>query len=213
MNVAKLAEILPRAPAAWLHELTVQPANFGIDTAHELASFIAQVAHESSEFLRLEENLNYSLERLPQVWRVFAINPEAPPAERKPNALALRYTHAPPALANFIYADRLGNGSPASGDGWHYKGRGPLQITGRRNYAACQAATGDPVLSLPDLLMQPRIGIRSACWYWTSRKLDDLDDDDDVRAETRVVNGGELGLAERQAYFDKALSILTEAAA
>ena len=211
INVALLSRILPRAPVAWLHELAAQMPVWGIDTPNEMASFVAQLAHESAELTRLEEGLRYSAQRLPQVWKRFAENPADLPALRRPNALAFKYANDPVALANFVYADRLGNGDEASGDGWRYHGRGPIQMTGRANYQACAGGINEPdLVQFPELLCTPRAGIRSACWYWMAKDLDILDDDDDVLAETRVVNGGEHGRVERQAYFSRALLILRE---
>lgn len=189
---------LPRAPMPWISELISVLPGSTLDTDLEVASFVAQLAHESNEFSRLEENLNYSAPRLMQVW----------PRRFPDMATAEQYAHKPEKLANNVYGLRLGNGGPETGDGWRYRGRGPIQITGRRNYARLEAAISVPVLSAPDLLLQPYAGIRSALWYWDFAKLDNHDDDDDVRAETRLVNGGEHGLAQRQAYFDSMMKNL-----
>lgn len=188
-----LRQIMPSAPTRWLEALVDEAPKWGIDTDTEMASFAAQLAHESVEFTRLEESLNYSVGRLMQVW------PRRFPTIED----ASLYARQPERLANFVYASRLGNGSQASGDGWYFRGRGPIQITGRRNYTRCALALGQPVDQQPDLLLTPRIGILSACWFWKVNGLDLHDDDLEVRAETRLVNGGEHGLAQRQAYFDK----------
>lgn len=193
LTATAIKAALPRAPSVWIAALLDEAPRWGIDTDTEIASFVAQLAHESDEFTRLTENLNYSAERLQEIWR-----------RRFPTIdIAHQYARNPQRLANYVYADRIGNGPQESGDGWRYRGRGPLQITGRANYAACGAGIEANLLDQPDILLTPVIGIRSACWYWTSRNLDLLDDDDDVRAETRAVNGGVHGLAKRQAYFNK----------
>lgn len=198
MNVYTLGTIMPRAPVAWLKELVLQMPIWSIDTPNEIASFIAQLAHESAEFTRLEENLNYSALRLTQVWpKRFPTLESAKP-----------YANAPELLANKVYAGRLGNGDEASGDGWRYRGRGPIQITGKSHYDECGAGIDAPIVDEPSLLLDPRIGIRSACWFWRTNGLDLLDDDADIRVETRRVNGGDTGLADRQAYFQKALTAL-----
>lgn len=201
MIADKLSLVMPRAPAAWLAELAHQAPAWGIDTPNEIASFVAQLAHESAEFTRLEENLSYSAQRLVQVW----------PRRFSSLALAQPCAHNPERLANRVYADRLGNGDEASGDGWRYRGRGPIQLTGRHNYAACAAGINEPLIDFPELLLVPRVGIRSACWYWRAKDLDLLDDDEDVTLETRRVNGGEHGLAQRKTYFDKTLALLSHA--
>jgi putative chitinase len=195
-----LQKAMPKAPEAWLEVLPGELFSSGIDTLHEVASFLAQVAHESNEFTRLEENLSYSAERLMQVW----------PKRFASFEFAQRYEHSPTRLANYVYANRIGNGEEASGDGWKFHGRGPIQLTGRRNYTACGEDIGADLIAHPELLLTPHTGIRSALWFWRTMNIDELDDDDDVRAETRKINGGETGLAQRQAYFDRIKEILEQ---
>lgn len=204
MNVAQLSRVMPRAPTAWLNALEAQLPGSSIDTPHELASFLAQIAHESAELTRLEENLSYSAARLVEVW----------PRHFPTLAAALPYEHNPEKLANFVYDDanrspkaKLGNIHP--GDGWKYIGRGPIGITGYLSYLACERGTGEPLTREPRLLLVPHIGIRSALWYWQLKKLDLLDDDDDIRPETLRINGGLTGLESRRTYFEKALTLLT----
>ena len=207
LTVTKLRQILPQAPEAWLEVLPGELFAAGIDQPNEIATFIAEVAHESDEFRRLEENLNYKAERLAQVWKRFAENPdEHDLVKRVPNDLALRLAHNPEGLANFVYNDefrtaKLGNTQP--GDGWRFRGRGPIQITGRNNYAKCSEALGEDLLSHPDLLLSPFVGIRSALWFWHDNKIDEIDDDEDIRLDTRRINGGGHGLERREAYFAK----------
>jgi putative chitinase len=203
VNTEQLRLIMPHAPALWLEALKEETERLiNLDDPHEQASFIAQLAHESVELTRVEENLNYSAQRLMQVW----------PRTFKTIDIARQYERNPQKLANFIYAYRIGNGAIESGDGWRYRGRGPIQITGRNNYTLCGDWLGLDLLKFPDLLLEPKHGIGSACWYWVYKDLDRYDDDDDVRAETKIINGGEIGLAQRQLYFNKAISILREAA-
>lgn len=200
---AILHAVLPHAPVDWVLALVEEPPRWGIDTDHEVASFVAQLAHESQEFTRLEENLSYSAERLVQVW-----------PQRFPTLMAAQpYARNPARLANLVYANRMGNGPPESGDGWTFHGRGPPQLTGRANYEACARAIHEPIDQHPELLLTPAVGIKSACWYWTSRGLDRVDDDNDQRAETQAINGGTLGIAQRQAYFDRLISALTQGVA
>jgi putative chitinase len=198
MNIlAALRATLPRAPQSWLVELARVLPGTTIDTPAEIASFVAQLAHESDQFSRLEENLNYSADRLMQVW-----------PRRFPDLItAQKYDRDPVRLANQVYGARLGNRDP--GDGWRYRGRGPIQITGRRNYERFEAATQLPALGVPEILLQPYAGIRSAVWYWEFARLDQDDDDNDVRAETRKINGGEHGLRQRQQYFDAMMRALS----
>ncbi len=201
LTAERLQHILPRAPRPWLDAcIELMPAA-GIDTPNEVASFLAQCAHESDDFRRLEENLNYSAERLMQVW----------PRRFPTFEIARKYEHVPERLANFVYANRIGNGDEASGDGWRFHGRGPIQLTGRRNYTACGEDIGADLIGHPELLLTPYTGIRSALWFWRTHNLDEIDDDEDVRLETRRTNGGEIGLAHRQRLFNHILRHLEAA--
>lgn len=201
LTTSILRTVLPKAPLTWLEAIVTELPAHGVDTPHEIASFLAQCAHESNEFTRLEENLNYSAERLMVVW----------PKRFPSYEIAQRYEHVPERLANYVYANRMGNGDEASGDGWRFHGRGPIQLTGRRNYAACGADIGEGLLVVPDLLLTPLVGIRSALWFWKIMKLDKFDDDRDVKVETRLINGGETGLEHRQKLFNHCLRILEAA--
>ncbi len=201
LTVERLRAVLPRAPAAWLDACVELMPTAGIDTPHEVASFLAQCAHESNEFTRLEENLNYSAERLMQVW----------PRRFPTFEIASKYERSPERLANFVYANRIGNGDEASGDGWRFHGRGPPQLTGRHNYTACGEDMGYDLLANPELLLTPYVGIRSALWFWRTHNLDELDDDEDVRLETRRINGGQTGIEHRQKLFEHILRHLEAA--
>ena len=198
LTVSVLRTALPKAPLSWLEAIATELPKHGFDTPNEIASFLAQCAHESKEFTDLEENLNYSAERLMVVW----------PKRFPSYEIAQRYEHVPERLANYVYANRNGNGDEASGDGWRFRGRGPIQLTGRRNYAACGADIGEGLLVVPDLLLTPMVGIRSALWFWKITNLDKLDDDRDVKVETLRINGGETGLDHRQHLFNHILRYL-----
>lgn len=201
LTADSLQLMMPRAPRPWLEVMARELPEWDIDSPYEVASFVAQVAHESSDLTRLEENLNYSAERLMQVW----------PKRFRDFAIAQQYEHMPEKLANYVYASRMGNGDAASGDGWKYHGRGPIQITGRRNYTEYGLWLGVDLTERPELLLQPEFGIKSAIWFWRVNNLDELDDDADVRLETRRINGGETGLAHRQAIMNRCLQILAAA--
>jgi len=200
LTVSKLKLVMPRAPDGWLEPLVDGLQKSSIDTPQEVASFVSQIAHESVEFTRLEENLNYTAQRLVQIW----------PKRFTTVEIAQMYARQPEKLANNVYANRIGNGDTASGDGWRFRGRGPIQITGRRNYTRCGADIGVDLIVKPELLLTPSIGIQSALWFWRDAKLDAVDDDADVRAETRRINGGETGFYLRQAYFNHCLGVLTK---
>lgn len=203
-SVAMLAAIMPRAPIAWLLPLSLEMGRWLIESRNEVAAFLAQIAHESAELTRLEENLRYSAERLMQVW-----------PRRFPDMLTAReYAGRPDALANTVYANRLGNGDAASGDGWRFRGRGPIQITGRANYRDFGELVGDDLEFDPDVVIRaPLVGCRVACAYWRTRVRKTPSDSTDVRADTQAVNGGLGGLEDRQRYFALALSTIPVAAA
>ena len=109
---------------------------------------------------------------------------------------------------DFRVAGEVGNGDEASGDGWRNRGRGPFQITGADNYKWLHRETGLEVLEHPDILLTPTPGIISACWFWKTHNLDAVDDDKDMRLETRRINGGEIGLQDRQNLFNHILMYL-----
>lgn len=199
MTTTQLKLVMPRAPMAWLIALAGEMAEWGITTPERISAFLGQIAHESAELTRLEENLNYSAERLVAVW-----------PKRFPNAQAAAgCARNPEALANRVYANRMGNGDEASGDGWRYRGRGPIQLTGRDNYYSFGVVTGLPLLEQPDdVASVPAVGCRVACAFWKARGLNDLADKGDHAAITKRVNGGTHGLNERIHYASEALRVL-----
>lgn len=190
--------------AKWFPYLTAAMDRFGIQTPNEIASFLAQISHESGMLSTLEENLNYSAEGLAATWPARYKDK----ATGKPNSLAMLLHRRPIAIANNCYANRMGNGDVASGDGWNYRGRGLIQLTGKAMYQKCGDAIGVNLVKIPDLLLQPEFACLSAGWYWQSNGLDKLDDDEKVDAETRVINGGVIGLADRQKKFNQAITAL-----
>lgn len=192
-SLESLKSVFPRAFSGWLEEALHQMPHYGVDMPNEMATFLAQCGHESNGFTRFEENLNYSTERLMAVW----------PSRFKSKDVADIYAHKPEELANFVYANRYGNGDSMSGDGWRFRGRGAIQLTFRNNYAQCGHDIGEDLLHEPDKLLSPYYGIRAALWYWKSRKLDEVDDDEDQKLDTRLINGGETGLKHRQELADR----------
>lgn len=170
---------------------------YAIDNPLRLAHWFSQWGHESGGFRLMEEGLSYSVNGLMRTW-----------PSRFPNAAAAQpYARNPRALANFVYANRMGNGPPESGDGYRYRGRGP-QITGKSNYAAAAARTGLPLLAEPDIAADPANFVHLACDYWSHHCLNVLADFDDPRAITRKVNGGVIGLEDRKAKLAKAKELL-----
>jgi putative chitinase len=169
---------------------------YDLDTPKRQAAFIGQCAVESANFTRLQENLNYSAQRLTQVW-----------PSRFPNiSMAEPYANNPEKLADFVYAGRMGN--LQDGDGWKFHGRGLIQLTGRENYANCGSGIGVDLIDNPDLLLTPQYAVLSAGWFWNKKGLNALADTQEYGAMTRRINGGLTGLDERIAKITKALQVL-----
>lgn len=198
--------------ALWADALNPAMDQYQINTPQRIAAFIAQTAHESANFTRLVENLNYSAQGLALTWPSrYAIAPSANPPQ--PNAVALSLARNPQAIANDVYANRMGNGVPASGDGWLYRGRGLIQDTGRANYTALAAALNIDAVNNPDLLLDPATAALSAGWYWSTNKLNALADAGDNTNIGSVINTGRKGntpngAADRTAIYQRALRVL-----
>ena len=176
---------------------------YEINTNLRIAHFLAQVCHESAEFTQLEENLNYSAEGLAKTWPVrFAAYDKAP------NTKAVEYARDPEKIANFVYGSRMGNGNESSGDGWKYHGRGLIQLTGKENYYICGKDIREDLVNRPQLLLEPKLAVHSACWFWNYKALNRLADDDEIEGITRKINGGLNGLKDRITYFKGALTAL-----
>ena len=209
INEMELQQIMPavKHPASWVKPLNAAMEKFEIaDNVQRVAAFLGQVAHESGSLNRVEENLNYSRRRMRAVW------PSRFPDEES----TARYGRNPERLANKVYADRMGNGSQSTGDGFRYRGRGLLQITGRENYAVMGRLMDMPgLIESPDILIEPRYAALSAAAYWSSRDLNDAADKlgenkpkSVVRAITKKINGGTHGLDERLEFTERAIEIL-----
>lgn len=192
---------MPNASAEWVAPLNVAMTRFGITTKERIAAFLAQVAYESRELTKLEEDLSYSPGRLMLVW----------PHRFTTNAIAQVYAHDSHLLANFVYANRLGNGDEFSGDGYRYHGRGPIQLTGADAYRSFGHAIGNPgVLLSPELLLRQDYGSLSAAWFFHSRGCNELADRGDFDGVTARINGpAKEGLAYRELYFKRATGVLT----
>jgi putative chitinase len=169
-----------------------------INTPVRQAMFLSQLAHESGNFRFVVENLNYSADALRRVFGKYF------PTED----LANQYARQPERIANRVYADRMGNGPEASGDGWKYRGRGLIQLTGKNNYASFSMQSDNNALVEPDLVAQPELAVDSAGWFWTTNRLNQLADTGDVKSVTRRINGGFNGLADREAKYNKLIVLL-----
>lgn len=196
MTEEGLARLIGRDRArVWLEPVRTMLAAADATSPLRASHLLAQVLHESAGFTVLVENMNYSAARLQQVW----------PTRFTPE-LARKLERQPARIANHVYGGRLGNTQP--GDGWRFRGRGLIQLTGRSNYQAYQNAGGGLVVGDPDLAAEPMEAARIAAWYWSSRNLNALADLDDVRAVTVRVNGGTHGLADRKRWQATAFAAL-----
>ena len=182
--------------AKWEEPLNATFSKYDISTPIRQAAFIGQCAHESANFTKLEENLNYRPERLMQVW----------PSRFPDLQTADKYAHQPQLLANKVYAGKLGNNQ--ENDGWNFHGRGLIQLTGRENYANCGSGIGVDLIGNPNWLLDPKYAALSAGWFWHKKGLNALADVMDYDTMTKRINGGLNGLDDRKAKIAKALSIL-----
>lgn len=198
------AGIHPTQARVFVEPLKAACAIFAIDTPARIAAFIGQTAHESAGFTRLEESLYYRRpELIVQTFSAVRTIAEAMPLTRNPKG-----------LANRVYANRLGNGDESSGDGWRYRGRGLIQITGRENYRAASRALSRPYEDQPDLVATPSDACLTAAWYWHVKNLNPLADAWMIGEITRRVNGNRmLGLDDRRQRSEQALEALQGAMA
>lgn len=184
----------------WVAHVNTALGMCGCKTPEHVAMWIAQVGHESAGLTRLVESLNYSPEGLLATWP----SRYGPSLARSHGRVGDRPADQK-AIALNVYGDRLGN-RPGTDDGWTYRGRGPIQVTGRANYRECGQAIGQDLEQDPTQLELRSTGAASTAWYWRKHKL--IGYNGDVLRVTRLINGGTNGLADRQARYDKALSVL-----
>jgi putative chitinase len=191
----KLDALSKKIPANVMDEIPLIMEKFGIDNPLKLSHFLSQCAHESGNFKFLNENLNYSADGLRKIFPKYFPTIEA----------ANKYARQPEKIANKVYGGRMGNGDEASGDGFKFRGRGYIQLTGKDNYAAFDKFVDDDIMANPDLVAT-KYPLTSAAFFFHKNKLWDVCDkghgDDVVLAVTKRVNGGTHGLADRQEKFD-----------
>lgn len=200
-----LAELLPgnNDVDQWHSALVQILPKYGINTARRMAHFISQCAHESGSFRTLTENLNYSEKALNAVFgRYFGPAPKRNAAE---------YARNPEKIANYVYMDeyrRYKMGNVKDGDGWLFRGRGLKQLTGRDNYTAFGKSIGMCAEDAVAYVATNAGAVESACWFWDNNNLNSIADTDDVVKMTKRINGGRIGLADRQSRYVKALRVL-----
>ena len=185
----------------WYSNLLNTLPEYDIDTSARVAAFMAQCGHESGGFTVMQENLNYSAKGLVGTFKkYFPTEAHAKPYERRPEM-----------IANRVYANRMGNGDEASGEGWYFRGRGIVQITGKNNYTKCSQSLfeSNVLVENPDLLLETEYAIHSACWFWSAARLNELADIGDIKTMTKRINGGFIGLEDRINHYNHAIEILT----
>jgi putative chitinase len=198
----QLAQIIPKNPYIdqWTDALNKLLPDYGIDTPQRVAAFLAQCAHESGGFMFLKENLNYRAASLRKVF------PKYFPDDAIANDYAGRPNKAE-AIANRVYANRMGNGDEASGDGYRYCGRGLIQLTGKSNYEAFAESIETPVEEAAAYLETFEGAVQSACWFWETNNLNRFADTNDILTMTKRINGGTIGLEDRMKHYAHALEV------
>jgi putative chitinase len=201
LTLPQLRQLVPGAPHIddWHEALDQLLDDYGIDSPQRVAHFIAQCAHESGNFRFIRENLNYSAKGLMGTFKKYF------PTE----ALATQYQRQPERIANRVYANRMGNGDEASGDGWRYCGRGLIQLTGKDNYTFFAGSLGIPVEEAAEYLATFEGAAQSACFFWEQNNLNRFADANDIKGLTRAINGGHIGLEDRIKHTNHALHVLT----
>lgn len=172
-------------------------SDYGIDTEMKMSHFLAQTAHESGGFRLREENLNYSADRLMAVFPKYFRNVDARSYHRQPEK-----------IANHVYANRMGNGDEDSGDGYMFRGRGLIQLTGRSNYTAYAEDNDMSIDEAVEFLSTAEGAVESAAWFWNKNDISDPAEQDNIREVTRRINGGTNGLQERIKYTNKFKNLL-----
>jgi len=198
----KLDKLKGHVPQFILDQIPDTAARFGITTPLRLAHFLAQCGHESGGFRAFSENLNYGAKGLLSIFpKYFKTIEKAKAYERKPEK-----------IANLVYANRMGNGNEASGEGWKYRGRGYIQLTGKENYRAFDATVPDDIVANPDLVAT-KYALASAAFFFKKNNLWSICDKgsspDVVTLVTKRVNGGTIGLADRQKHFKEYYNLLS----
>ena len=193
-STAKEANLIKYTPL-----LSKSLEKHNITDKKEVAMFLAQIGHESGQLGSVAENLNYSAKRLREVW----------PSRFPTAAIAAKYEKNPEALANKVYADRMGNGNEASGDGWKYRGRGFIQLTGKSNYIGFANWLGVSLEDAVEHAETPQGAVDTAIYFWTRNNLGPLAREGKIETVTRKINGGIHGLADRTALYKKALVTLS----
>ncbi len=203
LTEGQLKEMIPRNRYVpyWHKALEQLLPDYDINTPQRIAAFVAQCAHESAEFTVIQENLNYKASALRRLF------PKYFPTDE----LAEQYASRPnkqQAIANRIYANRMGNGDEASGEGFAYRGKGLIQLTGKSNYQSFADSLEIDVNEATEYLETFEGAAQSACWFWESNKLNQWADAGDILTLTKRINGGTIGLNDRIKHYNHALKVM-----
>ncbi len=177
---------------------------FGINNNLRMSHFLSQCSHESGHFKHLSENLNYSSEGLLKIFKKYFISEE----------IAKGYARNPEKIASKVYANRMGNGDEISKEGYKYRGRGYIQLTGKNNYVNFGKYINEDIVGDPDLVSSPKYALMSAGWFWKSNGLNEISDKGSsmevVIKITKKINGGTIGLEERNKLFNEYYNLLSK---
>ena len=199
----KLQSILSKNKevAEWYSLMNTMLPKYDINTESRVAGFLAQCGHESLEFTVLKENLNYSSDALNRVF---------PKYFERAGRDATEYHRQPEKIANVIYANRMDNGDTASGDGYRFRGRGVIQLTGRANYTNFGKSINKTPEQVVEYLETKQGALESACWFWSTNGLNRYADAQDIVGMTKRINGGTIGLEDRKKHYAHALEVFGE---
>jgi putative chitinase len=203
LTQSQLKQLLPKNPyiSQWYEALSQLLPDYNINTPQRIAAFIAQCSHESAGFTALKENLNYKPATLRKIFGKYFPDDQ----------IANHYTSLPnkqEAIANRVYANRMGNDDEASGDGYRYCGRGLIQLTGKDNYSWFAASLSITVEEASEYLQTFEGAAQSACWFWETNNLNRWADTEDIVMLTKKINGGTIGLEDRIKHYEHALVVL-----
>jgi putative chitinase len=204
LTAGQFADLFPRCsdPDGWVDAMNEVFPKYEINTNRRVAAFLAQCGHESGGWRTFSENLNYSAKALDAVFGKYF---------KRAGRDAEEYARQPEKIANVVYANRMDNGDTASGDGWRYRGRGPIQLTGKHNYAKFSDDMDVDAVNDPDMVSEDKeVALMSAIWYWNSNKLNRYADSGDIKTLTKRINGGYIGLEDRIHHWEMCLEALGE---
>ena len=202
LTSSQFKELFPNCkdPDGWVDAMNEVFPKYEINTPERIASFIAQCGHESGGWRVFSENLNYSAKALNAIFGKYFQRAarDAEPYHRQPEM-----------IANVVYANRMDNGDTDSGDGWKYRGRGPIQLTGKANYSSFAEDMDVDVVDNPDMVSEDKeVALMSAIWYWNKNGLNRYADSGDIKTMTKRINGGYIGLEDRIHHWKEALHML-----